>query len=175
MKHIFKLIVLIYIFSGLVNAQTLKFNWYSVDDLPYSIYFPVKPVFEKSYSDDGSPVYTTQTEQYGFTYGLICVQFKENIGDDKEVWKDLITGYISFLNADVFQLKNTVDPGFGHSLTNDSETIGLLQYGETAEKEQYVTKAWINSQGIAILYIHGMSEVEYSLQQTYLNGFSFIY
>ena len=133
---------------------------------------PAEPVFEQSFSEDESVVYTGEVEFDGVAYGAILVAVLEPIGDEPEEWEALLLSYMEFLNEEAFMLTSAADAGFGHTLESHAEARGILMYGEDGEIE-YAIKGWIDNEMLAVLYVGFSGDMNQNFQTTFLNGFRF--
>lgn len=157
-----------------LHAQVPRFVKYDIMDTGAKAYFPSDPGFELSYSEDNSKVFSSSVEFGGANYGIIMVELAEPLGEnEEEVWQELLLSYLDYLSSEVFQLSEVVPPGLGHKLESHPEAIGVLLYGETEEKLQYVIKGWTDRNIIAVMYISSENEIIYNVQEMYLNGFRF--
>lgn len=156
-----------------VQAQTPRFAKYDVADTGAKIYMPAEPSFEKSLSEDGSEIFTSEVEFGGFHYIAIVVKLKESLGDDTKVQEGVLWSYMEYLNTNVLAMTSSVDPGYGHTLDSHPSAKGIIQYGEDAEGNQIASKGWVDANMIAFLCIYGKEEFNFNIQQMYLNGFRF--
>lgn len=173
MKKLQVFILLAFCFSIASVAQVPRFAKYPIMETGANIYIPAEPTWEKSGSEDGSDVYTTEVTFANVNYGAIVVKFAENIGTNKTDWDNLLTNYVEFLSKDVFGFTNSELPGRGHTLDSNPDAIGMITYGIDKNGVEFAVKAWIDSRMLAVLYVSSGSEVNYNVQQLFLNGFRF--
>lgn len=155
------------------QAQTPRFTKYPVMESGAAMYMPAAPLFEKSYSEDSSAVYTAEVQHENIVYGVITVSLSESLGTDTLVWDQLLMSYIEYLNTQVFSLTAVSDPGYGHKLESQPHARGVLQYGQNSEGSQSAVKGWVDGNTLAVLYVIYQSEMNINLQNLYLNGFRF--
>lgn len=159
--------------SSALSAQTPRFQKYPVMESGTYIYFPAEAVFEKSYSEDSSDVYTCEAEVGGINYGAIIVKFAGELNDEPSDWEALLSLYMEYLASSTFALTSQVDPGYGHTLESAPEAKGILMYGEDADVNQYAIKGWINKYVLAVLFVYSKEEMNINVQNLFLNGFRF--
>jgi hypothetical protein len=163
----------LFVTVGSMLAQVPKFSKYSIRETGAGLYMPAEPIWEISYSDDSSKLYTAEVEFGGVNYGAIIVKFAESLGDNSKDWQNMIVSYLEYLNKSVFEFESVVDPGFGHKLESHPEAVGVLQYAEDQEGYDYVIKAWADSKYMAVLFVSYRDEMNFNYREIYLNGFRF--
>lgn len=155
-----------------VNAKSQSLKKYPVSKSGCSIYMFCDPgEFEKSYSEDSSKVYTGECVKDGFTYGLICVQLKDSVssGQDGEA---LLESYLDFLKGQ-FNIRSASGYGKGMHLNNNEDIIGIIDYWQSEDKNQWSIQGWTDGKIIAVLYVKGMEQADYNKQQLFFKGFRF--
>ncbi|MEZ4776996.1 MAG: hypothetical protein R3D00_27725 [Bacteroidia bacterium] len=160
-------------FSASLHAQAPRFAKFGVMGSGASLYMPEEPLWELSYSEDSSEVYTTEVLSDSVLYGAIVVKFGESLGDDPEVWENVLVSYLEFLNTEAFEFTSVTDPGYGHTLESHPTARGVLEYGEDEDGTQFAIKGWVDDQFLAILYTGYPEEMNYNVQQMFLQGFRF--
>ncbi|TAE60338.1 MAG: hypothetical protein EAZ89_01610 [Bacteroidetes bacterium] len=166
-------LALLTVLFSVAQAQTPRFTKYPVMESGAAIYMPAAPLFEKSYSEDSSAVYTAEVQYENIVYGVITVSLFEDLGADTLVWDGLLMSYIEYLNSQVFSLTAVSDPGYGHKLESHPYARGVLQYGQNSEGNQSAVKGWVDGKTLAVLYVIYQGEMNINLQNIYLNGFRF--
>ena len=170
----FILISFILTFGTLLStAQTPRFVKYPIMETGASAYFPAEPTFDLSYSEDESEVYTAEVTHAEVVYGVVIVKFAENIGDDPEIWEELLMSYMTFLNESAFELTNVVDPGYGHNLESHPQAKGILEFGEDGDGLQYVIKGWVDQNMLAVMFVSSKEELNLNIRNLFLDGFRF--
>jgi hypothetical protein len=81
--------------------------------------------------------------------------------------------YVNYLNESVFKFSKKTDFGKGHTLENQPDVKGILEYAETEDGTKYTVKSWANQSMIAVMYVASKNEVNYNFQEIYFNGFRF--
>lgn len=153
-------------------AQVPRFAKYPVAETGAFAYMPKEVVFEPSESEDGSIVYTAETEFAGIKYMAVVVKLNENLGEEPVVWEDLLISYMDFLR-EVIQIESWADPGKGHTLDSHPKAVGVINYGGNADGTEYAFKGWADDAMLAVLIVEYKDEMNYNVQQMFLNGFRF--
>lgn len=156
-----------------LSAQVPRFSKYNVMESGASLYMPEEPLWELSYSEDSSEVYTTEVLYDSVLYGAIVVKFGESLGDDPEVWENVLVSYLEFLNSDAFGFTSVTDPGYGHTLESHPSAKGILEYGEDESGTQFAIKGWVDQNFLSVLYTGSIGEMNFNVQQIFLQGFRF--
>ena len=156
-----------------LQSQTPRFAKYEVMNTGAAVYFPAEPVFELSYSEDESEVYTAEITQGENSYGTIIVNFAEELGENSGEWESLLFSYMEFLNKSAFELVSVVDPGYGHTMESHPEAKGILEFGEDANGLRYVIKGWIDKNMLAVMFVYSVEEMNINLRNLFLDGFRF--
>lgn len=175
MKNLF---LLIFAFATSVTYSqnsVLRLEKMSIPECDCSVYMPKGSVpFEKSYSEDSSLVFTNEyVTEDNFVFGAITVKFKQNLGDDKAVYEEMLIAYLDYLKAQ-FEVTAAAGYGKGHTLENNPDAIGIIDFWQIGETGEIAVKGWIDGGNLAILYIFGISEYPvYNIQQMFLDGFRF--
>lgn len=174
MKHLLSFLVFFFVTSGTgVYGQAPRFEKYAVAETGSFIYMPLEPVWDLSLSEDSSIIYMADVEVDSVDYGAIVVKFQQEIPKDEETWNTLMTNYLEYLATNVFQLKEMVPPGYGHTLQSHPEALGIIAYGVDYDDYNFAIKVWMDSKYMAILMVVANKEVNFTTQELYLNGFRF--
>lgn len=128
--------------------------------------------FELSYSEDSSEVWVGSAAAVSHQYEVICIKFKEILGEDKREYEMMLTSYMDYLQSQ-FQITSTAGYGFGHELESHPEAEGVIDFWVDSENNQWRVKGWADAHYMAILFIWGSTEVNEGIAQTFLNGFRF--
>lgn len=169
-----KLITVIILFFGMtIFAQVPRFAKYDVAETGAQIYLPAQPNWEKSLSEDKSEVYTNSTVFADVEYGVIVVKLGDEVAKGNENSEALMESYVNYLNESAFKFTKKTDYGRGHTLENQPDVKGILEYAETEDGTQYVVKSWTNQSMIAVMYVASKKEVNLNFQELYFNGFRF--
>ena len=81
--------------------------------------------------------------------------------------------YVDFLNEHFLKFIKKTDYGKGHTLENQPDVIGILEYGETEDGTTYTVKAWTNKSMIVVMYVGSKKEVNVNFQEIYFKGIRF--
>lgn len=169
-KHILFFVLFLGIFAF---AQVPRFAKYDVAETGAQIYLPAPPSWEKSVSEDKSEIYLTSTVSGDTEYGVIVVKLTDEAAKGNQNPEALMESYVYYLNENVFKFTGKTDFGKGHTLDNQPNVKGILQYAETEDKTQYVVKSWTNTSMIAVMYIASKKEININFQEIYFKGFRF--
>lgn len=169
------LLLFFVLFSYVAISQDIPlFSKIDVMNSGCKAYFPGMPTnFTQEYSDDSSKVYNGSYDFAGYTYGIIAIKFKQpQVLVDNE-YEDLLISYMDFLKT-LFNIKQAVGYGKGHSHISNPEAKGVIDYWEDNDKNELAVKGWIDSKYIGFMYIKGIGEYPYiNAQSMFLNGFIF--
>lgn len=169
-----KYISFLVLFLGIVAfAQVPRFAKYDVAETGAQLYLPAAPIWEKSVSEDKSEVYLTSVIFGDVEYGLIAVKLAEEIVKGNANPEALMESYVNYLNDAVFQFSKKTDFGKGHTLENQPDVKGILEYGEIEDGTKYTVKSWANQSMIAVMYVASKNEVNVNFQEIYFKGFRF--
>ena len=80
--------------------------------------------------------------------------------------------YLEYLKGN-FDITSAAGYGRGHTLNNDPNTRGILDYWKDREKAEWKVKAWTNGSYIGVLYAKSKKELPVNKVDIYLNGFRF--
>ncbi len=165
------------IFSGFFlitltcKAQSLK--KYSIGDSGCSAYLFCDPgIFEKTYSEDSSLVYTGDCKADSLTYGIICAKIKDVISnaDDAE---SLLVNYLGYLKS-AFEIKSSAGYGKGHTMNNKPDARGIIDYWKDKDGKEWKIKGWTDGKFIAVMYLYANGKLnETEKMNLFLNGFRF--
>jgi len=135
---------------------------------------PGMPFAAPERSEDGAEVWTGETHQDGWTYGVVAVRFAEPFTDSSpQDLEDLLVSYMDFLRS---QSDITADAGVGrgHTHSENAAARGVIDYWQGSDGDQWALKGWVDAHHLAVLYIAGPGEYPwFSAQQMYLDGFRF--
>lgn len=169
-KYISVLVLFLGIFAF---GQVPRFAKYEVAETGAQLYLPMQPTWEKSVAEDKSEIYLTSVTFADVDYGAIVVKLTEEAVKGNENPEALMESYVNYLNEAVFKFSKKTDFGKGHTLENQPDVKGILEYAETDDGTQYVVKSWTNKSMIAVMYVASKKEVNVNFQQLYFNGFRF--
>lgn len=127
--------------------------------------------FSLSYSEDSSYVYTAECMNDNITYGVIFVKLKEPV-ESLEVGEGLLISYLDYLKSN-FSIVSATGYGKGHTLRNNENTTGVLDFWQDKEKNNWKIKAWTDKAHIGVLYAHAASELPQQKVDLFLNGLNF--
>jgi len=175
MKYKFLILLLLFAVASSTFAQKVpRFKKITIMNSGCSAYFPEEPKnFEVSFSEDSSLVYTASTEFDGFVFGIIAVKFKEQFTASKTEHEDMAVSYMDFIKT-LFNIQASTGYGKGHTHRLNENAIGVIDYWEDSQGQQYKVKCWIDENYICFMYIHGAAEYPYfEAAEMFLNGFIF--
>lgn len=166
------LLALLSLFISQVQAQSLKkvpiktatnttgCSVYSFCDLTFSV----------TPSPDSSEVYLGECIKDSLVYGVVFVKLaKEAIATDFDVAIDLTISYLDFLKSNL-TITSAVGYGKGHTLRNNENIRGVVDYWEDQEKNNWKIKAWTDKTFICVLYAYSNKELPEQKIDAFLNG-----
>ncbi len=178
----FAISLILSLFSGLSFAQEDEYEFtpprfvkQPIENTGCYAYFPddVEMEFDLSYSPDSSKVYTGDFLSGDFHYSIILVQMKDVVLEDATEKEEMLVSYLDYLQNS-FSIVATAGYGKGHTLESNPNAVGMIDYWEDNEADQWSVKAWADGSTMAILFIYGgMEYPSYSAAQLYLDGFRF--
>ena len=169
-----KLSIFIVLLIGvIISAQVPRFAKYNIADTGAQFYFPTEPKFTKALSNDKNEVYTASTIFANVDYGIIAVKLNEDAIKNNDLPEEKMISYVDFLNEHFLKFTKKTDYGKGHTLENQPDVIGILEYGETEDGTTYAVKAWTNKSMIVVMYIGSKKEVNVNFQEIYFKGIRF--
>lgn len=137
-------------------------------------YLPVSDaIFDVSYSPDSSIVYTGDFPVDDYHYALIVVKLKDTYLAGKEEKENMLISYLDFLKES-FSIEGAAGYGMGRMLESNPDAIGILDYWEDTDKDQWVVEGWADGSTIAVMMIYGPGEFpNTNVANIYLEGFRF--
>lgn len=161
------------IFAFKIQAQVPRFEKINIGSTGCAVYVPAPIVLDSSFSEDSSIVFSGEAPIDSFSFFVICVQFKDPIGNDKAANTDLLTTYMDFLQQS-FSITANAGYGKGHSLDSAPDATGVIDYWTDEFGLDWTVKGWINNGYLAVLGIYGRGQYPvYNVQDMFLNGFRF--
>ncbi|ASS50635.1 MAG: hypothetical protein A3D31_13815 [Candidatus Fluviicola riflensis] len=172
--------LVLFLFYGFSLAQEDEFTpprfvKQPIENTGCYAYFPndVEMVFDLSYSPDSSKVYTGDFLSGNFHYSIILVQLKDLVMQTTEEKDDMLVSYLDYLQGTV-GIVGSAGYGKGHTMESNPSAVGIIDYWEDDEGDQWSVKAWADGSTMAILFIYGATEYpSYGAGQLFLNGFRF--
>jgi hypothetical protein len=129
-------------------------------------------VFDASYSEDSSVVYTGECSPDSTVYGLICVKLKEPV-EAGAVSESLMISYLDYLKT-VLKVKSSVGYGKGHTMENYAIAKGVIDYWKDEKNNDWKIKGWTDGKIIVMMYVYEKGVLEYKPKHDlFLNGFRF--
>ena len=127
--------------------------------------------FQTSFSEDSSTIYMAECAADSLTYGAICVKLKDALPtlDDAE---NITISYLDYLKTS-FSISKSTGYGKGHTLRNNENTRGILDFWEDDKQNNWKVKAWTNKKYIVVLYASSAKDVSTPKIDVYLNGLVF--
>ena len=151
------------------NAQSLK--KYAIGNSGCSVYTFCNPVFEETYSEDSSKIFTGECEKDTVYYGVICVKL-QTATSNLDVAEELVVSYLDFLKKN-FEIASAAGYGKGNRLNSNENTRGVIDYWQDKKKNNWKVKGWTDGKFIGIVYVYTQLEVPESKANVFLNSFRF--
>ncbi len=127
--------------------------------------------FQTSYSEDSSLLYTGECSPDSVSYGLICIKLREPL-PDLDASEEIVIKYLDFLKTN-FSITKAAGYGKGHTLRNNENTRGVIDYWEDDKQNNWKVKAWTNNKYIVVLYAYSAKTLPDTKIDVYLNGLVF--
>lgn len=140
-----------------------------------SAYFPndEELVLELSYSEDSSKVYTGEVYSGDHHFAIILVKLNDMELQNKEEKESIMVNYLDYLQEN-FSIESAAGYGKGHTMESDPDAVGVIDYWEDVDGDQWAVKAWANKKFLAVLMLYGPIEYPlFNVQQLFLDGFRF--
>jgi hypothetical protein len=140
-----------------------------------TISLPYTPDWELSYADDSSMVWVGEASDNDINYGIIYAEYS-NIIYDASI-EDLTTlgkNYLDFLRREFKIVSHT---GYDSEQDTDYEdyTVTITDSWVDSEGDSWIIKTWVDSYGLAVLYIYSNPEsLSSAYKDYYFNSFSLI-
>lgn len=164
------LLTLILLFA--LNSQSQSLKKYPIGNSGCSVYMFCDPgKFSLSYSEDSAKVYTGQCIADKFIYGIICVNLKDTMADMDDA-ESLLESYLDFLKPQ-FKIRDAAGYGKGGRLNSNENTSGIVDYWDGEDKSKWAIQGWTDGKFIAVLYVKGSEQPDYTKQKLFFNGFVF--
>jgi hypothetical protein len=168
------------LFWGFSNAQEddftpPRFVKQPIDNSGCYAYFPedAEMVFDVSYSPDSAKVYTGDFLSGDFHYSIIVVKLHDLVMENAEEKETMLTSYLDYLQTS-FSIVGAAGYGMGHTMESNPSAVGMIDYWEDEEGDQWSVKGWADGSTLAIMFIYGATEYpSFTAGQLFLNGFRF--
>lgn len=164
--------ILAFIFV-ILNAQVPRFKKYPIVDTGAQFYFPEEPRFTKALSNDKNEIYAASTIFANVEYGIVIIKLNKTAIENNDLPEEKMISYVDFVNEYFLKITKKTEYGRGHTLENQPNVIGILEYGETENGTGYTIKAWTNKSQIAVMYIGSKKDVNINFQEIYFKGIRF--
>ena len=129
--------------------------------------------FTLTKSQDSADVYLGDCTLDNLTYGVICVKLgPDAVLTDLNASEALLISYMDYLKAN-FSITQAAGYGKGHTLRNNENTRGVVDYWEDAEKNKWKVKGWTNNDFICVLFVYSKLELPEQKIDAFLNGLVF--
>jgi hypothetical protein len=161
------LLLFAFLFTGFVNAQSLK--KYPISNSGCSVYNYCDATFKMELSDDSSKVYTGECVNGDVSYGVICVKLLTTY-TDLTVAEDLLISYMDYLKTS-FKITKAIGYGKGHRLNNNENTRGIIDYWEDADLDKWKIKAWTDGKFIGFMFAYSKKELPEQKVNVFLDSF----
>jgi hypothetical protein len=166
------LILFVALLAGFHNGHAQSLKKYSINETGCSLYLYCDPgKFDSDYSEDSSRVYTAECIKEEITYGIICIKLLVPITDLNSA-EDVMISYLEYLKASS-NIVSAAGYGKGHTLNDNENTRGVIDYWKDKDKNNWKIKAWTNGDFIAVLYASGKKELPETKVDVFLNSFRF--
>ncbi len=152
-----------------------RFVKYPVGESGASVYFPESEdlVFDLSYSEDSSKIFTGDVPAGDFHYALILVQFEGFTFDTEEERDALLVSYLDHLQS-TYSIVSSAGYGKGHRLARDESAEGIIDFWLDEDGDEWSVKAWVKPTGIAVMCIYGPESFPNpSVSEFFFNGITF--
>jgi hypothetical protein len=169
----FVILVLTVVVYTTIQAQPSGFSKYPVMESGMSVFMPDVPEWSKSYSEDGSEVYSAEVFHDNNYFSAIIVKLLGEYSSDKVELSGLLEAYIDFLCESILEIENIPKKETGLSLDARPEVTGIYCYGTDIEGIEYKIKGWINSTHIAVMIVTTEDNLSKEVQDFFLNGVIF--
>lgn len=137
-----------------------------------SVYTFCDLAFNISYSPDSSEVYTGECVKDSLGFGVVFVKLtKGAIMPDFESAEDLTMTYLDYLKSNL-SITSAAGYGKGHTLRNNENIRGVVDYWEDQENNNWKIKAWTDKTFICVLYAYSKKELPEQRIDAFLNGLS---
>lgn len=147
----------------------------TIENTPCTTFFPddEDPNFELSYSPDSSKVYTGEVYSGDHHFSLILIELNGMELQNVEEKENILINYLDYLQG-TFNIASAAGYGKGHKMESDSDAVGVIDYWEDMDGDQWAVKAWANKKFLAVLMLYGPIEYPlFNVQQLFLDGFRF--
>jgi hypothetical protein len=137
--------------SGMAQYWTREY----IGESKCSAYFPATPEFDLTFSEDSSKVWTGEVSNGDIFYGVICVEFSENLSEHTDEEKLMVAeGYLDFLRGE-FSIEMHTGYLKGSSLLTDENALGITDYWEDSELDPWNIQVWMDAYILVVMYMYG--------------------
>ena len=167
-KIVFSLLLL----AGVTAVHSQSLKKYDITGSGCSVYSFCDPgKFEMTLSQDSAKVYTSECENEGTHYGVICIKMVSSIAPLSDA-EEVLISYLDYLKT-AFKITSAAGYGKGHRLRDNENTRGVIDYWQDDEKNNWKIKGWTNGDFIAVVYAYSLKELPDSKVNTFLDGLVF--
>lgn len=124
---------------------------------------------QASETNSGDLLYFHEFKEQKVSYGMICVQMKEEYSLDEAT--EMLVSYIEQLRGPFYALYNT--GSLEDKDWNSTGTRTIVDYWQDYNKKDWKVKGYTNGKVLAVLYVKNISQVEVSKQDLFLDSFHF--
>lgn len=163
------LLLAVLLLAGFANGQSFKKYPISNSTCSLYAYCPIK--YDVDYSEDSSKVFTGECTSGEVTYGVICIQLLKPI-TDLNAAEEMMISYIDYLKVS-FDIKKAAGYGKGHTLANNENTRGILDYWEDKSQDKWKIKSWTDGKFIGFMYAYSKKELPEAKVNVFLESFRF--
>lgn len=170
-----RLLIQLLLLAGFISAESQTIKKIAIKNAESesgcSVYSYCNFTFQTSYSEDSSLLYTGECSPDSVSYGLICIKLREPL-PDLDASEEIVIKYLDFLKTN-FSITKAAGYGKGHTLRNNENTRGVIDYWEDDKQNNWKVKAWTNNKYIVVLYAYSAKTLPDTKIDVYLNGLVF--
>ena len=173
MKSLLLFILVCLSFAAWSQEPIPRMQKYSVLETGCTYYLPDSVNFELSFSEDGAKVIVCEVLFGNFHFSTITVEFVEGTVESEEDKKAILESYLDYLKG-TFEITESANYGWGHTLDSNPNAIGVIDYWVDSEGTQFALKAWCDGAFLSVMLIYGNEEYPYyNVQEMFFDGFRF--
>jgi hypothetical protein len=161
--------LLSFLLFAIISANSQSLKKYPISTSGCSLYSYCDAKYDVDLSEDSSKVYTGECMVAEVSYGVICVKLLTPV-TDLTMAEDLVISYLDYLKVS-FDIKKATGYGKGHSLNNNENTRGILDYWEGKDLANWKVKAWTDGKFIGFMYAYSKKELPETKVNVFLDSF----
>jgi hypothetical protein len=150
-------------------SSSKKIKLQTIGDTGCSAFLSTTNNVHSSLSQSGDRLYFHEFKDTGVTYGLICVDMKDEYKLQEAV--EMLESYIEKLRGPFYILHNTglIDDADWNSET----TTTIVDYWQDYNKKDWKVKGYTDGKTLAVLYVKNIGHVDVKKQDLFLDSFHF--